>query len=307
MLNYFADLHCDTLWRCYEQRWDLSHPALQVKEHHSHVHLQNYGIYIPDSVGDSLSYFRQIYDHGMKLFEAHSQYAHCRSWKQINEAIAEGKTPYLISIEGGCLFTDDDSYNLTVVRELREKGIAFISLCYNKGNKLAGGILSPEKGLSDAGKRVALLLYEWGISIDISHLNHRSANEMLALLPDGVVATHSNCFSLVDHPRNLTDDQIKSIISKNGLIGLNFYPPFIKGKKVSSEDVLSHLEHLEGLGAQDVIAFGSDFDGMESHPSDLSSTEDLPRFYEKLFAKVGERAQKYCFENVMRYLERHFK
>ncbi len=271
------------------------------------MHLQNYGIYIPDSVGDSLGYFRQVYDHGRMLFEAHSQYVHCRNVKQINEAVAEGKTPYLISIEGGCLFTEDDSYNRAVARELKEKGIAFISLCYNKGNTLAGGILSPEKGLSDAGKKVALLLHEWGFSIDISHLNHRSADEMLALLPDGVVATHSNCFSLVDHPRNLTDEQIKSIIAKNGLIGLNFYPPFLKGKKASAADVLSHLEHLEKLGAQEVIAFGSDFDGMESHPFDLCSTEDLPRFYEMLSAKVGERANKYCFENVMRYLEHHFK
>lgn len=307
MLNYFADLHCDTLWRCYEQRLDLSHPSLQVKEHNSFHHLQNYGIYIPDSVGDSLAYFRRVYNHGKRLFDSHPQYVQCRNAKEIATAFDEGKTPYLISIEGGCFFNDSNSHNLAVVKELKEKGIAFVSLCYNKGNRLAGGILTPHLGLSATGKNAALLLREWGISVDISHLNHRSADEMLDLLPDGVVATHSNCFSLVDHPRNLTDDQIKELASKKGLIGLNFYPPFLSGKAASSYDVLRHLEHLEKLGAMESIAFGSDFDGMESNPSDLCSTDDLPTLYENLFHKVGDRARRYCFDNVMSYLERHFK
>lgn len=307
MLKFYADLHCDTLWRCYEQRRDLSHPALQIKDDSSFIHLQNYAIYIADGIDDSMDYFRKVYDHSRRLFGAHPCYVQCKNVGDIHRALAKGKKPYLLSIEGGCLFNGSNRHDVAVAEELKAKGIAFVSLCYNGGNALAGGAHTPDKSLTDAGKSVVKLLRECGISVDISHLNFRSADEILELLSDGVVATHSNCYSLMNHPRNLKDHQIKELIRKEGLIGLNFYPPFLRGETADSEDVLKHLTYLEALGGEEVIAFGSDFDGIESVPTDLSSSEDLPYFYEKLFSKVGERAEQYCFGNVMRYLERNFK
>lgn len=98
---------------------------------------------------------------------------------------------------------------------------------------------------------MAELLREEGISLDLSHMNHRSADALLALLPDGVVATHSNCYTLAPHGRNLTDDQIRALIEKKGLIGINFYPPFLSGKQQADmEDILLHIRYLERLAAR---------------------------------------------------------
>lgn len=306
MLNRFADLHCDTLWRCFEEHRSLLHPSLQVRPEHHFSLLQNYAIYIPDSIGDSLGYFRAIYDYGRRLFDEMGRYRFCKNAREVELAIEEGARPCLISIEGGSLFSGDREKDLPLILELKDKGIAFLSLCYNAGNALAGGILCPHRGLSEKGERAAALIREFGITLDISHMNHRSADRALALLPCGIAATHSNCFSLTPHPRNLTDDQIAALSEKKGLIGLNFYPFFLRGEEAGSDDVLIHLSHMESLGAQRSIAFGGDFDGIEKTPFDLRSTEDLPALYGKL-KRADKNADDYCFNNVINYLKLHFK
>ncbi len=307
MLKQFADLHCDTLWRCFEERRTLHHPSLQVRPSHSFSLLQNYAIYIPDHVADPIAYFRAVYDHGRMLFEQMPNYRFCKNFGEIEASLAEGARPCIISIEGGCLFSGNRERDLKFVMELKEKGIAFLSLCYNGGNALAGGFLCPEKGLSESGKQAASLLHEFNISLDLSHLNHRSADALLDFLPSGMAATHSNCYSLMPHPRNLTDEQIQAISEKEGLIGINFYPPFLVSGEASSDDVLRHLDFLERIGAENTIAFGSDFDGIEKSPVDLRSTDDYPQLYDKIKKKASNKADDYCFSHVMNYLCHNFK
>ncbi len=296
----YGDLHCDTLWRCFERRTDLSDPSLQLKCNPPFSHLQTYAIFIPDTVDDPYRYFRAVYAYGQEMMHHFPHMVHCKSAKEIDEAFAAGKTPYLLSLEGGGFFGANAEKNRRTAKELKEKGIAFLSLCYNRGNGLAGGILSPERGLSSLGKEVALMLREEGISMDVSHLNHRSADAMLELLPDGVVATHSNCFSLRPHPRNLTDDQIRALIQKEGLIGINFYPPFLSDEdEATTEDVRHHIRYIERLGGEKVLAFGSDFDGIEQTPKDLSTLLAVPKLF--------DLKEAYLYGNMKRYLDRFFK
>lgn len=297
----YGDLHCDTLWRCFERRVDLSDPSLHLQKDPPFSHLQTYAIYIPDTVDDPYRYFRAVYAYAEEMMHRHPEMVLCKSAKEIDRAFEAGKKPYLLSVEGGGFFGANTEKNRRTAKELREKGIAFLSLCYNRGNGLAGGILDPNRGLSSLGKEVALLLREEGISLDLSHLNHRSADALLDLLPDGVVATHSNSFSLVPHPRNLTDDQIRALIEKKGLIGINFYPPFLSSEEEASvEDVLLHIRYMERLGGRDVIAFGSDFDGIDRTPKGLENLGAVPALAER----VGNSA--YLYGNLKRYLDRHF-
>ncbi len=296
----YGDLHCDTLWRCFERRVDLSDPRLQLKKDPPFSHLQTYAIFISDAVDDPYRYFRAVYAYGQEMMRRFPQLVHCKNSREIDEAFAAGKTPYILSVEGGSFFGPDIEKNRRTAKELKDKGIAFLSLCYNRGNGLAGGYLTPERGLSPLGKEVALILREEGISLDLSHLNHRSADALLELLPDGVVATHSNCFSLTPHPRNLTDAQIKALIEKGGLIGLNFYPPFLTDEEEASiEDLMLHLRYIERLGGQRVLAFGSDFDGIEQTPKDLQNLLDVQ--------KLSHLDEAYLYGNMKRYLDLYFK
>ncbi len=299
-MNYYADLHCDTLWRCYVNRTDLDDPALQLTRKPPFRHLQTYAIYIPDTEPDPYRYFRAVYAYSEEMLRKYPDMVLCRSGAEIDAAFSAGKTPYLFSVEGGGFFGRDAEKNRRIVWELKKKGIAFLSLCYNKGNALAGGVHS-EGGLTALGKEVALMLREAGISLDLSHLNFRSADDLLALLPDYVVATHSDCYALADHPRNLTDEQIKALIERHGLMGINFFPPFLTNKKNACiSDILLHIRHILNLGGRDILAFGSDFDGIDRVPDDLPNLAALPRLGDLLSEQI-------LYGNVKRYLDTNLK
>lgn len=299
-MNYYADLHCDTLWRCYDNRSDLDDPGLQLTRKPPFRHLQTYAIYIPDTEPEPYRYFRAVYAYGEEVMRKYPEMVLCRTGAEIDAAFAAGKTPYLFSVEGGGFFGQDPEKNRRIVRELKQKGIAFLSLCYNKGNELAGGVHS-DGGLTPGGKEVALMLRSEGISLDLSHLNHRSADELLALLPDHVVATHSNCYALADHPRNLTDRQIKGLIERRGLMGINFFPPFLTHKKAAYiSDILLHIRHVLSLGGREILAFGSDFDGIDQTPVDLPNLGALPRLGDLLSEAI-------LYGNMKRYLDLNLK
>ena len=298
-MKIYGDLHCDTLWRCFERRTDLNDPALQLRADPPFRHLQTYAIYIPDEETEPYRYFRAVYAYAEALFRRYPHMVLCRSSREIDQAFGAGKTPYLFSIEGGELFGSDSLKNERLAAELREKGIAFAGLCYNKGNALAGGAMGTGS-LTERGREAALLLRQAGISVDISHMNHRSADAVLKLLPDHVVATHSNCYGLADHPRNLTDGQIAALIRNHGLMGINFYPPFLTQKnRAYIEDILLHIRYVLALGGKEILAFGSDFDGIEETPVDLPHLHALPRLGNLL-------NEDFLYGNLKRYLDRNW-
>ena len=305
-MKYYGDLHCDTLWRCYENRTDLDQPGLQMRRGLPFKHLQTYAIYIPDAEEDPYCYFRAVYAYADELLRKYPDMVLCRTAEEIDAAFRAKKTPYLFSVEGGGFFGKDSRCNERIVAELKQKGIAFLSLFYNRGNHLAGGILA-EHGLTELGREMALQLRAAGISLDLSHLNRRSADELLELLPGGVVATHSNSFTLADHPRNLTDEQIKELIRQEGLVGVNFYPPFLSGKSNANiQDILLHIRYIHRLGGENILAFGSDFDGIDNTPEDLPDVTALPRLGDALEAEWGARkAEAFLYGNMMRYLNRY--
>lgn len=308
MLTY-ADLHCDTLWRCYNDRITPEHPSLQLRPDPDYRRLQTYAVYIGDHTKDPYPYFKEVYAYGTGLLGRYPQMTLCRKATEIDEAFAAGKTPYLISVEGGGFFSGDQQEDRKTVEELKQAGVCFLSLCYSKGNHLAGGFLNPELPLTEAGRNAALLLYEAGISLDLSHLNPRSADALLDLLPDGVVATHSNCYALCGHGRNLTDDQILALKEKKGLMGINFYPPFLRAEgEAAIADILAHIDWVDQLGAGGILSFGSDFDGIEITPRDLCSSRDIPALAETLIAAKGKSFTEKCFyQNLKTYLDRFFK
>lgn len=308
MLTY-ADLHCDTLWRCYNDRITPEHPSLQLRPDPDYRRLQTYAVYIGDHIKDPYPYFKEVYAYGTEQLRRYPQMTLCHKAMEIDEAFSAGKTPYLISVEGGGFFSGNLQEDRKTVRELKQAGVCFLSLCYSKGNHLAGGFLDSELPLTEAGRNAALLLHEAGISLDLSHLNPRSANALLELLPDGVVATHSNCYALCNHGRNLTDDQILALKEKKGLMGINFYPPFLREEgEVSISDILAHMNHVESLGASAILSFGSDFDGIEKTPLDLTDSRDIPVLADAIISAKGKSFTEQClFKNLKTYLDRIFK
>ncbi len=304
-MELYGDLHCDTLWKCYRHQSDLDDPSLNIRRNPPFKHLQTYAVYIPDGTKDSYEYFRAVHTYGEELMRRYPEMHLCHSGKEIDETFAAGQTPYIYSVEGGGFFDEDMLKNERIAKELKKRGVVFISLCYNEGNHLAGGI-NAEFGMSDLGKKVALLLRENGLTVDISHLNHRSADQMLELLPDHVVATHSNCYALKAHPRNLTDEQIKELIDRKGLMGVNFCHHFLSAPddaKIS--DLIDHFRHILNLGGQSVAAIGGDFDGISRVPADLPDLYTVAALGDALEREFGaEITRKILYGNMKNYIDR---
>lgn len=304
-MEFYGDLHCDTIWKCFRHKSDLDDPSLEVKRKPPFKHLQTYAIYIPDGTQDPYEYFRAAHTYGEEVMRRYPDMILCRSGKEIDAAFAAGKTPYIYGVEGGGFFGEDLLENEQIAKDLKKRGVAFISLCYNDGNHLAGGT-KVDFGMSELGKKVALMLRNEGLCVDISHLNHRSTDQMLELLPDHVIATHSNCYALKAHTRNLKDEQIKELICREGLMGVNFCYHFLSSPEVAQiSDLIDHFRHILRLGGESIAAVGGDFDGMTKVPADLPDLYAIPALADALEKEFGAAiAEKILYGNMKNYIDR---
>ncbi|MCK4671162.1 MAG: membrane dipeptidase [Candidatus Aegiribacteria sp.] len=157
--------------------------------------------------------------------------------------------------------------------------LSFASLTWNGENSLGGGI-GADTGLTEAGRNMALQLHNAGVILDVSHLCDRSRVDLLSL---GIrtVATHCNCRSILDIPRNLPDDDIREIASSGGVVGVTFVPDFL-GEDASLETIADHLEHIVEITDIAHAGMGSDFDGTKCLPAGVRDCSVWPEIFELL-------------------------
>lgn len=255
----FFDLHCDTPWECYKRNLGLTAEDLSVNTEKSFLFqqwVQTFAIWVKDDVENPWQRYCNILS----------------DFKTKITKIPNNLKPVL-AVEGGAVLENKKER----VEILQNDGIKFLTLTWNGENLIAGGS-NTDKGLTDYGKEVIKELNRFSIGCDLSHINEKSFYKAIEIA-DFPLATHSNCYSLKPHPRNLKDEQIKLIAEKNGIIGLCFYPEFL-GEGVF-ESIYKNIYHICDLGFENNIAIGSDFDGANMHPC-LDRTAKVPQLYEYL-------------------------
>jgi len=164
------------------------------------------------------------------------------------------------------------------VEKLHRRGVRIIGLTWNGATDLAEGVMEDRgNGLTRAGREIVGEVKELQMAIDISHLNPEGVRDVAASeVP--FLATHSNARALWDHPRNLTDEQIHCVGSCGGIIGINFYPPFLGEKgTVDVGTVVAHIRHVAELIGPEHLGIGSDLDGISLFPEGLRDHGDLHR------------------------------
>ena len=187
----------------------------------------------------------------------------------------------IISCEGGEMFEGslerlDEFHSVARLR--------MIALTWNFENEIGHPAKEgPKPGLKPFGFELLAAMDRRGILPDTSHLNEAGfwdVCERSALPP---IASHSDCRWLCDVPRNLKKDQVKAIVERGGFIGINFYSLFLKEDgHATLDDVVRHIDAMCELGAEHVLGFGSDFDGISSWPEGLGSPSDFPALLEVL-------------------------
>lgn len=201
------------------------------------------------------------------------------------EALArEGKVAAVLSIESG----DAVQGNPANVSRLYRRGVRIMSLTWNHSTALADGATEQRHGgLTSAGRGVLARMAELGIVVDVSHLSEQSFWAVLGATGGPVIATHSNAAGLTPHVRNLTDDQLRALAKRGGIVGVNFYPAFTGGPTLTR--VLDHVDYLVKIMGVDSVALGSDFDGFNQTVAGLEDVSALPNLTAGLMARGYSR------------------
>lgn len=165
-----------------------------------------------------------------------------------------------------------------------ERGVRFVGIAWNTPNRYAGGTRD-EGGLTDAGRRLLEEMTARAVVPDLSHLNPRAVDDVLAAHAGLVVASHSNAAAVRAHRRNLSDAQIKAVAERGGLVGVVLYAPFLGEGEVTLDTVFRHVDHMVALVGPDHVGLGSDLDGgfrLDKAPKGIGSVADLARLGEWL-------------------------
>ncbi len=166
----------------------------------------------------------------------------------------------MLGIENGLAIGND----LSNIDLFKAEGVLYITLCHNGSNAICdsakGGSL--HDGVSEFGAEVIRRMNQLGITVDISHSSQKSTQDALDISTQPIIASHSSCHSLCDHPRNLSQELIKAIAAKGGVVQVCGYGGFLRADgEASILDLVAHIEHIVALTGYDHVGVGSDFDG----------------------------------------------
>jgi membrane dipeptidase len=226
-----------------------------------------------------------------------------RGVADIRRLHAAGKIAAVLAIEGG----EAIGSNLSNLRILYRLGVRSMGLVWNQRNLIADGVGERRTGggLSNFGVEVVHEMNRLGMAVDVSHLSDPGFWHVAEVCLGPFLATHSNARAVCDHPRNLTDDQIKALARSGGVMGLNFAPAFVSAQQASLDGLLDHLDHIVALVGPDHVGLGSDFDGISHTPEGLPDVTAMPRITEGLVSRgySDEQVLQFLGGNHLRVLE----
>lgn len=173
---------------------------------------------------------------------------------------------------------------------LHARGLSMLGLTWSMSNRFAGSSGDGGGGLTAEGRRLVSRARALGLLLDLSHASRATTLEVCGDSPVPVVASHSGALALQDHPRNLSDEEIRCIAASGGVIGLNFHAPFLGGGADLAR-VADHADHLAEIGGKGVVALGSDFDGMIRTPAGLPDASHLPALWAELARRGWTEAE----------------
>jgi membrane dipeptidase len=227
---------------------------------------------------------------------------HLALWK--NDTTGSMKKPvgYILSLEGA-----DSIVNLKYLEKYYSQGLRAIGPAHFGPGRYAAGTHSDGSGLTSMGKALLREMDSLNIILDATHLTDKGFFEALDIFRGTVWASHQNCRALVPGERQFSDDQLKLIIERGGVIGgaldtWMLYPEFEMGKNdpkalgINLEKLVDHFDHISQLTGNCLhIGFGTDLDGLfgtEQTPYDMDTIADMVKF-EEILARRG-----YTEENI---------
>ena len=194
-----------------------------------------------------------------------------------------GKKSIMLGIENGLAI----EHSLDKLRHFADRGIVYMTLCHNGDNDICDSArgCNTHNGVSEFGEQVIKEMNRLGIMVDMSHAGEKSFYDALEISEKPIVCSHSNSRILCDHPRNLTDDQLRATAAKGGVVHTTFYHGFLQ--KTGEADILDgikHLEHAIDIMGIDHVGIGTDFDG-DGGVRGMRDASDIQQFTRQLLRR----------------------
>lgn len=218
---------------------------------------------------DGVSEAEQLAQQLQTVRQEAAQGADCLVWVRtaadLQQSQQQQKLAFVLGVEGleGC------AQEAAAVDWLYEQGVRHVGLTWNGANGFAAGVQS-HGGLTAAGRQAVRRAQQRGMLLDVAHLNDTSMQEVLQLAQGPVLASHCNSRRLCNVPRNLTDEQAKTIAATGGVIGVNSHPPFIAADR-SQQDLqhlADHIVHWSQLLGVAHVGLGLDLNYWENDRTD---------------------------------------
>lgn len=200
-----------------------------------------------------------------------------RNAEDILQAKAMGKIAMVLAVE----HADCTERSLNVLRMLHEIGVRSIGLTHNVSSWAADGCQEAREGvgLTSFGKALVQEMNRLGMLVDLAHVSPSAFFNALEVTTKPVIFSHGNAKALCDHPRNLSDDQLKALAENGGVIGMSYVPSFIDKESPTLERLLDHIDHIVSVAGVDTVGLGFDFDGGGTL---LADATEVPRITEGL-------------------------
>lgn len=282
-MNFF-DLHCDSVTRAYRTGESIIDGKLQFnckKVKNMKKVKQCFSLWLDDSLRGqaAFSYCNSLYE--KYLFDA--------------DTMQDGNVTPVLTVENcRCL-----GGNINNINYWKNMGVKMMGLTWNGDNALASGVKGNlKRGLTPFGRECIAEMERLDIVIDVSHLNERGFRDVCRCMTKPFVASHSNCYDIYPHPRNLRKYQLDFIAHTGGLIGLCFYKDFLCEKGESVLDAFyKNVYYLLDKGYEKSIAIGSDFDGAVAS-DEIEGVQSVPVVYSYLLKRgINEKIVKNIFYN----------
>lgn len=223
------------------------------------------------------------------------------SFADLERARRTGKIGALLAVEEGGVCRGQ----LPLLRILHRLGVRLLTLTWNYPNQLAAPN-GQAGGLTETGRAFLAEMETLGILVDVSHLGDEGFWDVCRLAQRPFLASHSGCRALRNHRRNLTDDMLRALGDRGGLVGVNFYAPFLSPDPVSRlEDIARHLRHIIDTAGLDAAALGSDFDGIDC-PLEVADAGHLDRLLPALDRAgfTDREIEAVCWQNAWNFFRR---
>lgn len=215
-----------------------------------------------------------------------------------------GKKAVMPGIENGYALGRD----LANVERFRRLGVVYMTLCHNGDNDLCDSARNSKRehgGLSRFGREAIGEMNRTGMMVDLSHASEESFFDAIRESKLPIVCSHSAARALCNHPRNLTDEQLRALAESGGVAQVTLYHGFLREDgEATIDDAVRHLLHMVSVAGIDHVGIGTDFDG-DGGIRGCGSASELINFTRRLMAEGFDRdsLEKVWGSNFLRVMQ----